>query len=59
METGNIGEVMELELATTILGQDAPWIINTKSHPVQRSREIFIMMTNTMVTKIKCYHGKP
>lgn len=59
MGTGNIGEVMELELATVILGQDASWVINTKRRSVQRSREILIMMTNTMITKIKCYRGNP
>lgn len=57
MGTGTIGEVMELELATVIPGQDASWEINTKCRSVQRSREILIMMTNTMITKIKSWEA--
>lgn len=57
MGTGNIGEVMELELATVIPGQDASWEINTKCRSVQRSRVILIMMTNTMITKIKSWEA--
>lgn len=60
MEMGHkVGVIENLSWQPQFLAKVHLWIINTECHSFQRGREVFIMMINTMIIKIKYYHGKP